>query len=43
MCAWIRNDGIIFGLEELKKAVEVFNKAGKLLGKWIKIGISCQI
>jgi sugar phosphate isomerase/epimerase len=31
MCAWIPHDGNNFGLEDTKKAVEVFNKAGKLL------------
>ena len=30
MCAWIPHDGNNFGIEDTKKAVEVFNKAGKL-------------
>ncbi|MCK0189803.1 sugar phosphate isomerase/epimerase [Arenibacter sp. F20364] len=31
MCAWIPHDGNNFGIEDTKKAVEVFNRAGKLL------------
>lgn len=31
MCPWIPHDGNTFGIEETKKAVEVFNIAGKLL------------
>lgn len=31
MCPWIPHNGNTFGIEETKKAVEVFNKAGKLL------------
>jgi sugar phosphate isomerase/epimerase len=31
MCAWIPHDGDNFGIEETKGAVDVFNRAGKLL------------
>jgi sugar phosphate isomerase/epimerase len=31
MCAWIPHKGDVFTLEDAKKAVEVFNKAGKIL------------
>jgi sugar phosphate isomerase/epimerase len=31
MCAWIPHEGNNFGIEDTKKAVEVFNRAGKLL------------
>jgi sugar phosphate isomerase/epimerase len=31
MCAWIPHEGNNFGIEDTKNAVEVFNRAGKLL------------
>ena len=33
MCAWIPHDGNTFGLEETEAAIEVFNKAGKVLSE----------
>ncbi|MEH6679269.1 MAG: sugar phosphate isomerase/epimerase [Sediminicola sp.] len=33
MCSWIPHDGDIFGISEVEKALEVFNKAGESMKK----------